>query len=54
MSALLCTLSAGDHVISVDDVYGGTNRLMNKIFTKYGIKFSTIDFTKPLNVKKAI
>ena len=37
MSAVIGTLKAGDHILSVDDVYGGTNRLMSKIFTKFGI-----------------
>ncbi|MFN3405480.1 MAG: cystathionine gamma-synthase [Cytophagaceae bacterium] len=32
-------LSAGDEVISTNDLYGGTYRIFTKVFAKYGIKF---------------
>jgi len=32
-------LNPGDEVISINDLYGGTYRLFNTIFAKYGIKF---------------
>ena len=35
-------LSAGDHVVSADDLYGGTFRLFDKIYTRHGIKFSFV------------
>eukprot|EP00762_Andalucia_godoyi_P007045 ANDGO_07656.mRNA.1 Cystathionine gamma-lyase len=33
----------GDHVIVVDDVYGGTQRLFRRCFAHYGIEFSFVD-----------
>lgn len=38
-------LSAGDHVVCVDDMYGGTYRLFDKVFTQSGIEFSYADLT---------
>lgn len=39
MDCLLKMLSPGDEVISTHDLYGGSYRLFNTIFAKYGIKF---------------
>src|SRR3954452_13740833 len=42
-SALLETLRPGEHVISSDDVYGGTYRLMQRVVAPRGIAFSRVD-----------
>lgn len=39
IDCLLKMLEPGDEVISTHDLYGGTYRLFNTIFGKYGIKF---------------
>ncbi len=39
MDCLLKMLNPGDEVISTHDLYGGSYRLFNTIFAKYGIKF---------------
>lgn len=36
------TLEAGDHVVSVDDVYGGTFRLFDRVHRKQGIEFTFV------------
>ncbi len=36
-------LSAGDHVICGDDVYGGTYRLFDKVFKRLGLCFDYVD-----------
>src|SRR6266404_3682095 len=42
----LCKLlSPGDHVLAGDDVYGGTFRLFEKQYAKYGITFSYVNST---------
>jgi cystathionine beta-lyase/cystathionine gamma-synthase len=43
--ALLSTLAPGDHVIASDDVYGGTFRLMDKVFAPLGLEFTRVDLT---------
>jgi cystathionine beta-lyase/cystathionine gamma-synthase len=46
MSAIACVmnlLSAGDHVVVGEDVYGGTYRLFEKVLTRYKISFTYVD-----------
>lgn len=40
--ALMHALSAGDHVVSTDDVYGGTFRLFDKIYRRHGLDFTFV------------
>ena len=44
MTSLFSILKSGDRVLVGDDVYGGTNRLLNKNFVKFGIKVDMVDF----------
>jgi cystathionine beta-lyase/cystathionine gamma-synthase len=46
-------LSAGDHVVCADDVYGGTFRIFDKTYKRMGIEFSFVDTTSIDNVKAA-
>jgi cystathionine beta-lyase/cystathionine gamma-synthase len=47
-------LSAGDHVVSSDDVYGGVSRHFNKVLTRYGLSFTYADTSNPESVRQAI
>ncbi len=47
-------LSAGDHVVACDDMYGGSYRLFEKVFARKGIEFSYVDLTQPRNLDAAI
>ena len=42
MDTVLKTLKPGDEVISTNDLYGGSYRLMTKVYEKYGIKMHFI------------
>ena len=42
-TAVLATLDAGDHVVSGDDIYGGSFRLFDKVFRRLGLTFSYVD-----------
>jgi len=48
------TLQPGDHVVLCKEVYGGTYRLLEKVFAKFGISASFVDFSKKENIKKSI
>lgn len=48
------SLSAGDHVICGDDVYGGTFRLFDKVFKHLGITFNYVDTSDVDHVAAAI
>lgn len=45
LAACIHLLSAGDHVLLCDDVYGGTFRMFNNVFGQLGIDFTRIDMT---------
>jgi cystathionine beta-lyase/cystathionine gamma-synthase len=52
--AIAHLLSAGDHVVMVDDVYGGTYRLFKRIYERHGIAVTAVDMRQPALVKRAI
>ena len=41
--AVLRLLSAGDHVLCGENVYGGTHRLMTRVFGRLGLTFTFVD-----------
>jgi cystathionine gamma-synthase len=43
ISAVIKLFKPGDHLIVSEDLYGGTYRLFNEYYTKYGFSFSWID-----------
>ncbi len=47
-------LSAGDHVVCSDDVYGGVSRHFNKVLARYGLSFTYVDTSEPETVRQAI
>ncbi|SMF57187.1 trans-sulfuration enzyme family protein [Paenibacillus barengoltzii] len=57
MAAIFTTLmllSAGDHLIVTEDVYGGTYRLLSNILTRMNIETTFVDMTQPELVKAAL
>ncbi len=44
-TTLLFTLRPGDHVLLADDVYGGTHRLLARVFGPWGLTFDTVDMS---------
>lgn len=49
---VILLLQTGDHILSIDDVYGGTRRLFTRVFKQFGLEFSFIDFEKGEDIKK--
>ncbi len=52
--AILKLLSSGDHVVCGANVYGGTHRLMERIYTRLGLTFSFVDMTELPNIEGAL
>lgn len=52
--AVIKLLAPGDEVIVANDLYGGTYRIMTKIFVNYGIKFHFIDMSDANNIRQYI
>jgi cystathionine beta-lyase/cystathionine gamma-synthase len=50
----LALLKSGDHIVCSDVVYGGTVRLIDHVFTRFGISVSYVDTSTPERVENAI
>jgi cystathionine beta-lyase/cystathionine gamma-synthase len=54
LDAILKLLSAGDHVVSGESVYGGSHRLMEQVYQRLGLRFSFVDTRDPVRVAAAL
>lgn len=52
--AIAKLFSSGDHIISCNDLYGGTYRIFTKVFGRFGMDFSFVDMTEISNIENAI
>ncbi len=52
--AVLKLFSAGDHVVSGENLYGGTHRLMTHIFERHGLQFTFVDTRDIANIEAVI
>ncbi|HVE11849.1 MAG TPA: cystathionine gamma-synthase [Elusimicrobiota bacterium] len=53
-STVIQLLDSGDHVVSCNDLYGGTYRLFTKVYQRFGLSFSFVDACDLAAVEKAI
>ena len=53
-ATVMLLLDPGDHVVFTEDVYGGTFRLFDKVFRRYGLTFTSVDPTDPDAVAAAM
>lgn len=53
-NTVLNLLQSGDHVVSSDDVYGGTFRIFDKVYRQYGLNFTFVDTSDASKVAEAI
>ena len=53
-AAVLNLLSAGDHVVVTDDLYGGTYRLFSRVLARYGLEFTYVDMADLDAVRAAV
>ncbi len=54
MDAILKLLESGDEVISVNDLYGGSYRLMTTVYKQFGIKSKFVDLSDAKVLEKHI
>jgi cystathionine beta-lyase/cystathionine gamma-synthase len=54
LDAVLKLLSAGDHVVSGENIYGGSHRLMERVYGRFGLSFSFVDTRDPTKLAAAI
>jgi cystathionine beta-lyase/cystathionine gamma-synthase len=54
IGSVLQLQDAGDHVLCTDNLYGGTYRLADKVWRRFGLEFSFVDTSKPDAVERAL
>ncbi|AOW52452.1 TPA: aminotransferase class I/II-fold pyridoxal phosphate-dependent enzyme [Legionella pneumophila subsp. pneumophila] len=55
INTVIDLLDSGDHVVAMDDLYGGTFRLFDKVKTRTSnLSFSFVDMSVPENIEAAI
>ncbi|MEX0662199.1 MAG: cystathionine gamma-synthase [Balneolaceae bacterium] len=54
MDAIIRMFRPGDHIVTTNDLYGGSYRLFTEMFEPFGIKFSFVDMTDLSMVEEAI
>ncbi len=54
INAVLHLFKPGDHIIAGHDIYGGTYRLFDAVFSEAGLKFSFVDMGSLENVRNAV
>lgn len=54
MDAIMKMFRPGDHIITTNDLYGGSYRLFTKVFEPYGISFTFVDMTDIENIRENI
>ncbi|MEJ5295926.1 MAG: cystathionine gamma-synthase [Fimbriimonadales bacterium] len=53
-NTILNLLQAGDHVLATQDLYGGTYRLFQRVWAKFGLEFSFVSGEDPDEVRRAL
>ncbi len=54
LDALLKLLRSGDHVVCGENVYGGSHRLMERVYAQLGLTFTFVDMRDADNVARAV
>ncbi|MCY9003905.1 cystathionine beta-lyase [Peribacillus frigoritolerans] len=54
ISTAFLLLSAGDHIVISEDVYGGTFRMVTSVLNRFNIEHTFVDMTDLENVKAAV
>ncbi|HEY0970838.1 MAG TPA: cystathionine gamma-synthase [Gemmatimonadales bacterium] len=54
LDSIMKLLSAGDHVVCGENVYGGSFRLFDKVLSRFGLSFTYVDTRDPDAVESAM
>ena len=54
LDTLLKLLSAGDHVVVGNNIYGGSHRLMERVYERFGLAFTFVDMRDVTKVEAAL
>ncbi|MDR0707283.1 MAG: PLP-dependent aspartate aminotransferase family protein [Treponema sp.] len=54
VSSVLGIFAAGDHIVAAEDIYGGSYRIINTFFKRWGLESTAVDASNFDEIKKAI
>ncbi|MDR1360563.1 MAG: PLP-dependent aspartate aminotransferase family protein [Deltaproteobacteria bacterium] len=54
IAAAFTLLQPGDHILLPNAIYGGTYRLLNTVFARWGLRYDFADFSDPDRVRRAV
>ena len=54
ITTVLSLFSAGDRLVLSSDIYGGTYRLVDKVFARLGLEYEMVDTSDVSNIEKAL
>ena len=54
ISSTMGIFSAGDHIIAAEDIYGGSYRILNTFYKRWGLELSAVDCSAPERIRDAI
>ncbi len=54
ISTVLLLFKSGDHLVVTDDCYGGTYRVLTRVFQRFGLEATFVDTSDPATVEAAI
>jgi cystathionine beta-lyase len=54
VSSALGIFSAGDHIVAAEDIYGGSYRILNTFFKRWGLELTAVDASRPEQIRAAI
>ncbi|MHC3437414.1 cystathionine gamma-synthase [Natrialbaceae archaeon A-gly3] len=54
INTVLNCLEAGDHVVTGNDVYGGTHRIFTQVYEDYDLEFTVVDMTDLEAIEAAV
>jgi cystathionine beta-lyase/cystathionine gamma-synthase len=54
LDTVLKLLKSGDHVVCGENVYGGTHRLMERVYAEFGVRFSFVDMRELGSIERAL
>jgi cystathionine beta-lyase len=54
IASVLGIFSAGDHIVAAEDIYGGSYRILNTFYQRWGLEHTAVDASDPENIRRAI
>jgi cystathionine beta-lyase/cystathionine gamma-synthase len=54
VASVLGIFQAGDHLVVAEDIYGGSWRILNTFFKRWGLEVTAVDASDPDNIRNAI